>query len=96
MAHFFYQKISRCCCVFDCSVAAVCAAGSHLRGYDTPQTFLIGKPGESTRSGNPAHEKICDQIRADTTPVECFGTAGTVTFWHHKLTHNSRCDPSVF
>ena len=64
--------------------------GSYLRAYDIPQTLFTDAPGRpSTRAGNPAHEAVCARIREDTTPVECFGAAGTVTFWHHKLTHNS-------
>ena len=69
--------------------------GSHTRilGHHW-QTFHAGETHVGRRIAmrqlggyNKLTDPIIESVKADTTPVETYGPAGTVVLWHHKILH---------
>ena len=45
-------------------------------------TFTTGYQSDTT----PAQEDVRDQVNRD-PPVDCYGEAGDIVFWHHRMGH---------
>ncbi len=56
--------------------------------YDQPRIpYYQHMPSYKGIIHSPAYLQEVEAIMADTPPVDCWGEAGDVVFWHHRLAH---------
>jgi len=71
--------------------------GSHRRLYPTfwmqydqaRIPFYDHMPSYSGLLNPPAYHEELSRILEDTEPVDCYGNAGDVVLWHHRLVHSA-------